>query len=194
MSGKYLDYDGLKYVLSKLRSFIDSRVTQCIPAGTIELYAGTDVPDGWLICNGQTVERTAFPQLYDAIGTKYGAGDGSTTFAVPNLQGRVPVGVSSSYALGSTGGESTHKLTIAEMPSHTHAQNAHSHTTSGHVNYNSAYTNDSAVGTGYKWGTSKVSSTDDTTATNKNTGGSGAHNNMQPYIALNYIIYTGKAS
>lgn len=109
-----------------------------VSSGDVKMVAGTTAPSGWLLCNGTAVSRTTYASLYAAIGTYYGAGDGSTTFNLPNLQGRVPVGVLSSNAAfdtpGDTGGEYTHTMTQAELVSHTHTQNAHSHgvTDNGH--------------------------------------------------------------
>jgi microcystin-dependent protein len=161
--------------------------------------------------------------LFAVIGTTYGAGDGSTTFTLPNMKGRVPVGYDSTQAefdgLGETGGEKTHLLIVSEMPSHTHLQNAHNHTQNAHghsisdpghnhsvpANWGGAY---NAVGvqldpttyaspyyynvtTSSGTGISVNSNTATniaTTATNQNTGGGQAHNNLQPYIVLNYII------
>ena len=88
--------------------------------GSIQIYSGTSVPTGYLECNGQAVSRTTYSELYKVIGTKYGSGDGSTTFNLPNLSGRIAIGSNSSYTIGSKGGEYTHELKIAEMPSHTH--------------------------------------------------------------------------
>lgn len=94
-----------------------------MPAGAIAAYAGANAPDGWLLCDGSNVSRKSYPLLFAAIGTAYGAGDGSTTFGLPDLRGRVPMGISSSHALASKGGEETHKLTVSEMPSHKHGTN-----------------------------------------------------------------------
>lgn len=156
----------------------------------IVLYASNTPPTGWLICNGAAVSRTTFSALFGVIGTSFGVGDGSTTFNVPNLKGRIPVGRDAAQAefdvLGETGGEKAHVLTTAEMPSHTHTQNAHVHNTIGgfgvgptdlgrwRVELNSP---------SLPWGNDSAA-----TATNQNTGGDGAHNNLQPYVVLNYII------
>lgn len=110
-----------------------------LPAGAIMPYAGAAEPAGWLFCDGRAVSRTTYADLFAAIGTTYGAGDGSTTFNLPNLKGRVPVGFDSAQvefdALGEAGGSKTHTLTAAELPSHAHpiggstgnASNDHTH-------------------------------------------------------------------
>jgi microcystin-dependent protein len=105
------------------------------PTGGIMQFAGSTAPTGWLLCQGQAVSRTTFAALFASIGTTYGVGDNSTTFNLPNLQGRVPVGRDSAQtefdALGETGGSKTVTLTQAQMPSHSHTTPSHSHTFSG---------------------------------------------------------------
>lgn len=94
-----------------------------IPAGLVQAYAGSAAPSGWLLCDGSIVSRTTYAALFTAIGTAYGAGDGSTTFGLPDLRGRVIVGKAASgtfVTLGATGGEETHVLLTAEMAGHTH--------------------------------------------------------------------------
>ncbi len=91
---------------------------QLAHAGDIKLSAARAVPAGWLACDGSAVSRAAHAGLYAAIGVAYGAGDGATTFNLPDFRNRVPVGVSSTR---SRGGAETHTLTTGEMPAHTHA-------------------------------------------------------------------------
>lgn len=104
------------------------------PPGSVTAYAGTTEPNGWLFCYGQAVSRTTYARLFDIIGTTYGVGDGSTTFNVPDLRGRVVAGqddMGGSSAnrltspidgdtLGAAGGTENHTLTEAEMPAHDH--------------------------------------------------------------------------
>lgn len=149
-------------------------------AGFIYPLATEVVPEGFLLCDGAEYGREEYPELFAAIGTMYGEGDGETTFNVPNLQTRVPVGADGGeYCLGDTGGEAEHTLTIEEMPSHDHYDGTNP---------------DVIVGTVDGTVTTIVFSDPDqegsrpTTAT----GGNQPHNNMQPYTVVNYIIATGK--
>ena len=97
------------------------------PAGIVMSFAGATAPEGWLLCDGSAVSRSSYSALFDVIGTTYGAGDGSTTFNVPDLSGKVIIGVSGTHALGTSGGEETHTLLTAEIPAHTHEVPQHGH-------------------------------------------------------------------
>lgn len=152
--------------------------------GIVVPFAGSTAPTNWLLCDGSAVSRTTFASLFALVGTTYGAGDGSTTFNVPDLRGRTVHGVGSvgsnsqpTLALASTGGEQNHTLTSTEMPSHQHRQAA-SISSTGNNNVASGGVN----------GT--IDSLGSTTVNTQLTGGGGAHNTMAPYIALNYIIHT----
>ena len=102
-----------------------------VPIGTVLDFAGANVPAGYLECDGSAVSRAAYPKLFAAIGTAWGAGNGSTTFNLPNLGGRTCIG-KGSRAVGNTGGSETHTLTTSELPSHKHSVGAHKHTVPEH--------------------------------------------------------------
>ena len=149
-----------------------------LPVGSVIPFSGTKAPDGYLFCMGQEVSRTERSDLFALIGTTYGEGDSSTTFNLPNLCGKVPVGLDISdisfNSLGKTGGEKTHTLNINEIPSHNHVKNGIGWTD----------------GTGFWVGSGNYTTLDfdkDTGFTGT-TGGNQPHNNLQPYITLNYII------
>ena len=124
-----------------------------LPTGTIVQYAGLYAPTGWLLCQGASVSKTDYPDLYSLLGTTYGAGD-SNNFVLPDLRGRIPLGMGSlngsgtNYSLANKNGSETHTLTTSEMPSHNHS--ASSSTQAGHThNYQDAYF---AEYNGYKGG------------------------------------------
>jgi microcystin-dependent protein len=145
------------------------------PAGTIVATAAEEMPAGWLECAGQTVSRIGYAALFTAIGTAFGSGDGSTTFHLPNLKGRIPVGLDASQVefdtLGETGGSKTHALTVEEMPSHSHGQRAISNNTAGTA--------------GIQGGSAASTTTIGSTVA---AGGGIGHNNLQPYLVLRYMI------
>ena len=182
MSKKYLDIAGLTYFWGLIKTRIGA------PIGSVKLFTSGTAPYGYLLCDGSAYSRTTYSALFGIIGTAYGAGNGSTTFNVPNLKGRVVVGYdsadSSFNSLGKTGGEKTHILSSTEMPSHTHSIKVHDST--GEItDPNPTYTKFDVSGTG-----KTVTTTPDGTSTDAivNTGGGAAHNNLQPFMALTYII------
>jgi microcystin-dependent protein len=173
-----------------------------LPTGAVLDFAGSSAPTGFLLCDGTVYNISAYPTLGALLGNIYG-GNGTTTFAVPDCRSRVSIGSGqgtglTNRALASLGGEETHPLTIAELASHTHVQNAHTHVQDAH-DHNVYYQTNAAAGstgTGVSGsGTFAGALTTLTTATNQNftavnqnTGSGTGHNNMQPFIALNKII------
>ena len=160
-----------------------------LPVGCVQMFAGSAAPSGWLLCNGQLVSRTTYAALFTAISTSFGAGDGSTTFAVPDLRNRFAVGVGStgfSVALGGTGGTAD-----AIVVSHTHtgttaSSGAHTHTVSGATSGGS-----SGTGSNNALPSSQTTSSSGAhthTFTTDSTGSSGSNANLPPYLGMNYII------
>lgn len=154
--------------------------------GEIRMFGGNFAPAGWMLCQGQLLPISENETLFNLIGTTYG-GDGQSTFGLPNLQSRIPVHVGtqggSSYTLGQTGGVETVTLTSSQIPSHSHVPQGQSG-------------NGSAAPGGGVWAASATQNiyTDVAPAVNMNpaaigsTGGSQPHNNMMPYLAVNFII------
>lgn len=172
--------------------------------GMMMPYAGPVAPPGWLVCNGQSLLRSQYLALFEVIGTTYGADD-SEHFTLPDCRGNVIIGKGTqSYcnALGETGGEQEHTLTIGEMPSHNHAgttdsAGSHTHTLNNAttVQINGVNTPSGLDNSGGEincvntlTATVNANGAHTHTFTTGNTGGGAAHNNLQPYITLNYII------
>lgn len=176
----------------QIRDNMNFLIAGIVPTGSVLPYGGIlgTAPAGWLICDGAAVSRTTYAALFTAIGTSFGAGNGSTTFNLPDLRGRFPLGkdnlggtsanrVTATQAdnLGQGAGTETHTLTIPEMPAHTHS----SQNNTG----SNPLPQPAGIGVYVDPANGRTNS-----ATSGSTGGGGAHNNMPPYITLNYIIKT----
>ncbi|KAA3663378.1 MAG: phage tail protein [Chloroflexi bacterium] len=138
-------------------------------------------PRGWAFCDGQILPINQNQSLYSLLGTTYG-GDGRTSFALPDIRGRVPIHVGNGHRQGQKSGEETHTLSAAEMPQHKHAiqasaNTANSNSPSGHVLAQSIPL--------YSEPTNLVNMRSGTIT---NVGGGQAHNNMQPCLAVNFCI------
>ena len=174
-----------------------------IPAGCIMMWATSTAPLKWLLCDGTAVSRTTYANLFAAISTTYGTGDGSTTFNLPDFRGRTGIGAGAgtgltTRTLGATSGTETVTLSVAEMPTHKHTVTDSGHThgiTVKTVGYTSTY-NGLSEATGAPNNSTNVANQTYTTAsattgiTIADAGSSSAHNNMQPYLVINYIIKT----
>jgi microcystin-dependent protein len=153
----------------------------------IKIMSFNFAPKGWALCNGQILPINQNQALFSLLGTTYG-GNGQTTFALPNLQGRTPIHMGGGFLLGQAAGEENHTLQQSEMPTHTHAANA---TGDAHSNSPENY---QPVAANALFGSVNGlygSATNLTTllpGTLSNTGGSQPHQNMQPYISLNFCI------
>jgi microcystin-dependent protein len=182
-----------------------------LPAGLGPIpYGGTAAPEGWLLCEGQAVSRTgATAALFAALGTAYGAGDGSTTFNVPDMRGRTPIGrdnmgggagaagrVLTKGARAESGGNETHALTEGEMPSHNHGITDPGHNHAERIGSRFLIANTGSDGTdapkvpGGGTESSLETATKVTGISLAAKGGSAAHNIMQPYQVHTYIIKT----
>ena len=156
-----------------------------LPPGAIIPFAGTIAPNGWLLCFGQEISRDTYSDLFSVISNTYGIGDGTTTFNLPDLRGRMVIGIDNmggdsanrveneqADVLGGSAGEENHTLTVDELATHSHNINGRS-STSGSPHIITAR------------------GSQNSTVINQNTDNAGdnqPHNNMPPYISLNYII------
>lgn len=152
--------------------------------GEIRMFAGNFAPAGWMFCEGQLLPISENETLFQLIGTTYG-GDGESTFALPDLRGRIPVHQGNGYILAETGGVEQVTLTVSQIPSHRHVMIA-----------SSAIANSPTPANGILAVSSQVSAflgeepsnTTMNPSTVSSTGGSQPHNNFQPYLCINFII------
>lgn len=184
-----------------------------VEPGMIFDYAGSTAPTGYLLCYGQAVSRVTYAATFAVVGTAFGAGDGSTTFNLPDCRGRVAAGkddMGGSSAnrltnqtggldgdtLGATGGSETHTLTEAQLPAHTHGAGTLTTTTNGaHTHLvGEDVLGGSIGGAGMRSNNNTVETTSSgdhshtLTGSTASTGSTSAHNNVQPTIILNKII------
>lgn len=150
--------------------------------GEIRLMSFVYAPQGWALCNGQFLAINQNQALFSLLGTTYG-GNGQTTFALPDLRGRVPIHVGSGHTLGEVGGEQAHTLSVAEMPTHNHLVNASNSTTGGTATPNGNY-----LGGGNNAYSAGGPLTSLQPGTVTGTGGSQAHLNMQPFLVVSFCI------
>lgn len=174
----------------------NQRIVEAAPVGGVEAYAGSVAPAGWLLANGSAVSRTTYAALFAIIGTAYGPGDGATTFNLPNLKGRMPVGRDAAQVefdvIGETGGTKAETLTLAQIPN-----------ASGNMAWHGGESGTPIAGVSgvfyfaevigqYKSNGAAIGGAN---SGRFNTyfslgGGGGSHNNLQPYQVMNYIIKT----
>ena len=152
--------------------------------GEIRMFAGNFSPNGWAFCNGAIIPIDQNDALFNLIGTTYG-GDGQTTFALPNLQSRVPVHVGPGFALGQSGGTESVTLTTSQIPAHSHVPQAFS-----------AATNNQPSPAGNFWAADATLNPYSSSAPNASmnpaacgsSGGSQPHDNMVPFLVINFIL------
>lgn len=176
-----LNDENLNKMQDNIERAINAQVSgDTLPIGTVLPYTNETAPENWFVCDGSELNRTEYNHLFAIIGTTFGEGDGSTTFNLPNLKGRTIVGLDASdtdfNTIGKVLGEKTHTLTVAEMPEHNHEQSL--------AGGNSGNSGNAA----YSWSipTNQYIYTGDDLA--GKTGGSQAHNNIQPSFVVTYII------
>lgn len=169
-------FDATQNIESIMKALaVGGEIPMSIPVGTIMQYAGSTAPAGWMFCDGASFDPATYPDLYTVLGTTYGGTSGAPL--LPDFRGRAPIGVGTGTGLtarnrGDSVGAETHVLTIGQMPAHTHDYQRRNSISYGLVNSGP---------------TQNISSTLSTIATS--TAGSGqAHNNMQPSLAVNFII------
>ncbi len=160
--------------ISAAGSLLEESAT--VPSGTIAFWPDATPPDGWLACDGAAVSRTTYAALFAIIAEVFGPGDASTTFNLPDLQGRVPVMVDGATfaAIADDGGAETVTLDTTMIPAHTHT-------------YTSPDAPQNQLTVGLVAG---VIETRTAATATSSTGGGAAHNNLQPYLVLNGIIKT----
>ena len=151
--------------------------------GEVKIVAFTFAPRGWAFCNGQLLPINQNQALFSILGTTYG-GDGRVNFALPDLRGRAPTYVGQGLVLGEKGGQEAHTIILGEMPAHNHQVQA----ASGAADLNNPAANVLAQSTPFNLYSNQPVNTTLHPATIGNTGGSQPHNNMQPYLVLNFVI------
>ena len=199
--GDIADFDSDSYLRQQLTDTqkrvdnLERNAEAVVPApsmlamtGEVKMWTGDVAPSGWVLCQGQVVSRSGvYAGLFALFGTKYGAGNGTTTFALPDFRGRSPVGLSSGdpdhSAIGKIGGTKTHTLAATELPAHKHRLGPNF---GGNIGYAEASgTTMYTVG----FGNIRTSSNDVESGTQSGTTGQ-PHNNMHPYSTINFIIKT----
>ena len=210
----------VEYAVDKANEMVESLeldvLIPVLPVGTVAMFATSVIPAKWLLCSGGAVNRTTYAELYAIIGTQYGAGNGTTTFTLPNFFGRSPMQAEGTYlaGTGAVAGAFTHTLITQEIPSHNHALtdpgHIHTLTDPGHA-HNEQITNaafkggaagaNSTFGAATSNNAARATTDSNTTGltvqshttgiTEGNTGGGGAHSNLHPVLAMNFMIYAG---
>jgi microcystin-dependent protein len=148
--------------------------------GEIKIISWNFPPKGWAFCNGQVLPINQNQALFALLGTMYG-GDGRTTFALPNLQGRIPVHIGNGFTQGEAGGETAHTINISEMPAHSHVP----------AFGGAANSKTPAASMWTDWGKAIYAANPNAAMLAtllSNVGGSQPHENLSPYLVLNFII------
>lgn len=150
----------------------------------IKIFSFGFAPRGWATCDGQLLPINQNQALFSLLGTNYG-GDGRVNFGLPNLQGRAAMHMGNGHTLGERGGETGHTLSISELPAHVHVASASSAAASAGAPNNTRVVSQSAGANAYAAPTNLIAMANNALAS---VGGSQAHNNMQPFLVLNFCI------
>lgn len=156
--------------------------------GAMLMWPTATAPSGFLLCNGQTVSRTTYAALFAILGATFGAGDGSTTFTLPDYRDRMPIGAGTTYSAAGTGGSKD-----AVIVSHTHTATV---TDPGHTHTATGIADLTGPGGGFNWGGAGSATRTTNTGTtgisvaNASTGVSGTNANLPPYLGVYFIIKT----
>jgi microcystin-dependent protein len=149
--------------------------------GEIRMFAGNFAPSGWMFCEGQLLPIFEYETLFNLIGTTYG-GDGQSTFALPDLRGRIPIHMGNGFTLAETGGVEEVLLTVNQIPAHSHPLLA----TDGRGGLTDPQNNRLATAPIYSDTQGSLSNMNPSSIAG--TGGSQPHNNFQPYLCVDFII------
>jgi microcystin-dependent protein len=152
--------------------------------GEIRMFAGNFAPAGWMFCEGQLLPISEYETLFNLIGTTYG-GDGQSTFALPDLRGRVPLHQGNGFTLAETGGVETVTLTVSQIPAHSHPMLASQNTGNAANPQTNVLDQMSGAILFYKDQPPTAAMSPSSVGS---TGGSQPHNNFQPYLCVDFII------
>lgn len=153
--------------------------------GEIRMFAGNFPPAGWMFCEGQLLPITDYETLFNLIGTTYG-GDGQSTFALPDLRGRLPLHQGNGFTLAQTGGTETVTLTVSQIPAHSHPVGAQSGSASQQSLAGGVWA--AVAGTGHNVYINAAGASPMNPASIGATGGSQPHDNFMPYLCVDFII------